>query len=345
MRDLNNISDQEQQEAIEEVAEAVKAALLISGADKRRYDRLKEQLANNYLLGTDQYPNTLEKATRTLGNYQVPKTTPLQDQRNEGGGLAFLQRETQGGRGHGRQGRGGTGQGEEGGANGGDTGAGGESTGTASGGGVARTNNAGESHCYHCGKEGHWARDCPHLSAEQQEQLHIAVEGNKGQEDAESGHQLLHVSMLQADELPDNRAYLDGCSTVTAFKSKQYLENIRSVKQGVKINCNSGLMRTNKVRDYDSMNVWYIPDGIANIFSMNELKKKYRITYDSWEGYYVMHTANGEVQFHKDENGLPYIDLGESSEDAAAMLMQTGLEDATHAFVQTVRHNHKGYTK
>ena len=23
-------------------------------------------------------------------------------------------------------------------------------------------NNAGESHCYHCGEEGHWVRDCPH---------------------------------------------------------------------------------------------------------------------------------------------------------------------------------------
>ena len=94
VRDLNNISDQEQQEAIEEVAEAVKAALLISGADKRRYGRLKEQLANNYLLGTDQYPNMLEKATRILGNYQVPKTTPLQDRCNKEGGLAFLQRGT-----------------------------------------------------------------------------------------------------------------------------------------------------------------------------------------------------------------------------------------------------------
>ena len=92
--------------------------------------------------------------------------------------------------------------------------------------------------------------DCPHLTAEQQEQLHIAVEGNEEQEDMESGHQLLHVSMLQADELPDNRAYLDGCSTVTAFKSKQYLENIRSVKRGVKINCNSGVMRTDEVGDY-----------------------------------------------------------------------------------------------
>ncbi len=151
--------------------------------------------------------------------------------------------------------------------------------------------------------------------------------------------------MLQADDLPDNRAYLDGCSTVTAFKSKQYLKNVHLVKRGVKINCNSGVMRTNEIGDYGTMNVWYILDGIASIFSMNELEKKYLVTYDSWEGYYVVHTANGEVRFHKDENGLPYIDLGESSEDAVAMLVQTGLDNAAHAFVQTVRQNYEGYTK
>ena len=64
---------------VDEAAEAVKAVLLISGADKRRYGKLKEQLANNYLLGANQYPNTLEKATRVLGNYQVPKSTPFED--------------------------------------------------------------------------------------------------------------------------------------------------------------------------------------------------------------------------------------------------------------------------
>ncbi len=88
MRNPNNITDAERTAAEEEVADAVKAALLISGADKWRYGRLKEQLANNYLLGTDQYPDTLEKASRILGNYQVGKGPPFGDHRNthEGGG-------------------------------------------------------------------------------------------------------------------------------------------------------------------------------------------------------------------------------------------------------------------
>ena len=56
----------ERSDAEEAVSEAVKAALLISGADRRKYGKLKDELANNYLLGTDQYPDTFEKALRIL---------------------------------------------------------------------------------------------------------------------------------------------------------------------------------------------------------------------------------------------------------------------------------------
>ncbi len=35
-----------------------------------------------------------------------------------------------------------------------------------------------------------------------------------------------------------------------------------------------------------------------------------------------MHMPRGVVKFHKDKQGLPYIDLDRSSEDAAIMLIQ-----------------------
>jgi hypothetical protein len=109
-------------------------------------------------------------------------------------------------------------------------------------------------------------------------------------------------------------------------------------------------MRTNKVGDFvghrfDSPNAWYIPKGIANIFSINELEKRYCITYDSWQGYYLVYTNNGEVRFYKDENRLPYINLKDSLEDVVALLVQTGSKEAVKVLVQTVQQNYEGYTK
>ena len=70
----------------EESSKAVKATLLISGANRRRYGALKDALANNYLLGSNQYPNTLEMGMRILGNYQATKVvTPFRASPNNTG--------------------------------------------------------------------------------------------------------------------------------------------------------------------------------------------------------------------------------------------------------------------
>ena len=92
---------------------------------------------------------------------------------------------------------------------------------------------------------------------------------------------------------------------MTACKNKKFLENLRQVKGGIKINCNAGAVTTDIKGDFRGLSVWYLSDGIANIFSMHELEKLYRITYNSWEGFYVVHTPRGEVHFHKDQQGLP----------------------------------------
>ncbi len=46
--------------AYTDASEALKAVLLISRADKRRYGRLRDDLANDYFLGTNQYPNMFD---------------------------------------------------------------------------------------------------------------------------------------------------------------------------------------------------------------------------------------------------------------------------------------------
>jgi hypothetical protein len=218
-------------------------------------------------------------------------------------------------------------------------------------------NRAGDLHCYNCGKTDHWAYKCPNLTAEQQAQLHmhIKAEGEEP-EKRQEGHQLLNMRMVQGEVLPDKRAYLDGCSAVTVFKMDKFLKGIRTVRNGIKINCNAGSITTNEMGLYGRLNVWYIPNGIVNIFLMHELKKHYRITYDSWEGFYEVHTPRGTVKFHKDEQGLQFIDLDRSAQEAATMLMQLGMSQHTmmaqtannkdHTMlVDTVRGNFERFTK
>ena len=356
VRNVSSPTAAEIRDAEQDASEAVKAALLISGANKAKFGRLKDELANNYLLGTDQYPDTYEKAMRILGNYQTGGR-PNRPYRMDGteSGVAFIQR---GGRGRGQGGR------REGAGPSTptnvkvDTGGGdGNSMATGSGdqassGASKRTNRAGDLHCYNCGKTDHWAYECPDLTTEQQAQLHMHIEadGDEG-EGPQEGHQLLNVSMLQGHGLPDNRAYLNGCSTVTAFKADKYLQGLKTVRDGIKINCNAGAVTTNEQGRFGKLRVWYIPNGIANIFSMQELEQHYRITYDSRDGYYQVHTPKGTVKFCKDEQGLPYIDLNESAQEAATMLVQLGSGKDGGAskqqtmLVETVRGNFEGFTK
>ncbi len=172
-----------------------------------------------------------------------------------------------------------------------------------------KTNSQGESHYYNCRETDYWAHECPKLSSEQQQQLHMNLnrgEGGKGLQ--EEVHQLMHVMLAKEVALPNNGAYLDGCSTVREFKNKKYLEGIKKLASRIKINCNAGTVMTNLMEKYGSIASWYIPKGIENIFSMHELEKLHRITYGSWQGFYKVHMPSGSVKFYKDKQGLPYID-------------------------------------
>ncbi len=87
-------------------SEQVKTALLISGASRSKYGELKDELANNYLLGTNQYPDTYEKAQRIPANYQNTKAGALFRASPDDTGVTFLQRGGgRGGRGAGRGGQ------------------------------------------------------------------------------------------------------------------------------------------------------------------------------------------------------------------------------------------------
>jgi hypothetical protein len=355
VNDIHSVTPEECTEAEETACEAVKAAMLISSADKRQYGKLRDELPNNYLLGINQYPNTFDKALCILGNYQTSKSgTPFRASQDDTG-VAFLQRGGRGGQGSRGGCRRGTGRGKGtgGGADAGGGGSNGMSaiTGASGGEAAARTNSRGELHCFNCGATDHWAYECPPLSGKQQAQLHMNLEEQgKIKDQQEERHQLLNVTLAQGGNLLENRAYLDGCSTVTAFKTDTYLKGIKMLPSGIKINCNAGAVSTNCMGTYGKLKIWYLPGGIANIFLMHELEKLNRITYDSWEGHYIVHIPQGAVKFYKDKQGLPYIDL-EALTGVAVMLLQSAQSEETTrietamTLVQTMQENYEGYTK
>ncbi len=90
--------------------------------------------------------------------------------------------------------------------------------------------------------------ECPKLMGEQQDQLHMTLQGKGEGRDSgqDEGHQLLNVALMQGGELSNDCGYLNGCSTVTVFKSEKYLKNVKTVRQCIKINCNAVSVMTNQ---------------------------------------------------------------------------------------------------
>jgi hypothetical protein len=136
-------------------------------------------------------------------------------------------------------------------------------------------------------------------------------------------------------------------------QDRQVFEGDQYTDQRNQDQFNAGAVTTNQMGSYGNLKVWYLPKGIANIFLMHELEKLYRITYDTWMGHYVVHTPKGAVNFYKDEQGLPYIDLDGPGEEETIMLLQhvqgerskAAGEIIKTALVQTVQGNYEGYTK
>jgi hypothetical protein len=105
-----------------------------------------------------------------------------------------------------------------------------------------------------------------------------------------------------------NWIIIDNGSTVNLFCNPHLVENTKTIEETLELSTNGGNIVTNKratVPGYGE--VWYDPNAITNIFSVSEMAKKHRITYDSSkEDSFIIHLPKKQIKFMKSDNGLYY---------------------------------------
>ena len=113
--------------------------------------------------------------------------------------------------------------------------------------------------CYKCGKRGHLVRKCPKKKTKEAEQMHtnIAVE---------------EVQDLNKGE-----------NTVDQIANPSLLANIRKAKNPITVHFNNKLSHTNVEGNLGGMTMYHNPYGITNVLSLELIKGKHRVSYDSWD--------------------------------------------------------------
>jgi len=136
---------------------------------------------------------------------------------------------------------------------------------------------------------------------------------------------VLHTSLRRDidKQMPSTWMLIDSQATCDVFCNKSLLTNIRDASCTLNIHTNTGVGQTTLIGDLRGYGtVWYYPKGIANILSLAKVAERYRVTYDSLDGYFVVHKSNGKkVIFKKCAKGLHYNDVKlAQTQDGTALL-------------------------
>lgn len=129
--------------------------------------------------------------------------------------------------------------------------------------------------------------------------------------------------VCHASVIPASWILLDNQSNVDVFCNGSMLTNIHESLQTMRINSHGGAWTTNQQGFLPGYgNVWYDPNGIANILSLSHVKSRFRVTYDSKNGdQFVVHKPDGSLKrFQHSSIGLYFFDTASSSTSSAAMV-------------------------
>ena len=368
----NAALDQDVATATEQIANEMKAAFMLSGAEKNRHKQLKSMLENAFVVEKkDNYPNNTADVLNMMNNFQGvvqpqgnsytnwQQQRQQQQQRGDDDGVAFIQ-----GADHDEEG------GEQEGATflqdrySGDTGRAQRPQWRRQG----KKNNTGTDQrkvnpakqaaknekevapqaappptCMHCGGA-HELAACPDLTNEQLGQILVQIiaaeegQSNDNGNDDEQDRGSLQQVRGQGENagLKNNYLYLDTCTTDDVACNEAYLSRLHKVTRPLRLHTNAGATRLEKKGYLGRFPFWLDRFGIAIVISLTTLESAFHVSYDSKKdgGAFVAHTSKGPITFKRcEDTGFPFIDLDNDGSEAAVML------------VQSIRKNFEGYTR
>jgi len=138
--------------------------------------------------------------------------------------------------------------------------------------------------------------------------------------------------------LQPNHLYIDTCASYASTPYRSLFKNMQESDRGLVGHSNCGLTTMTTVGDLGNIRgMWLNESGIANIVPLDLISKIWRITYDSYDGmnagHFVIHTDHGNIKVHKNEKGMPFIDIDGVDGEVAL------------DFVQMVHGNMEGFTQ
>ena len=176
--------------------------------------------------------------------------------------------------------------------------------------------------CHGCEAMGHYSEQCP------------AGEGENNRGATQIGFSFSQVeNKAHAFTIPKTWILLDSQSTVDVFHNKAMLRDVQAVGHRMYIHCNAGTVWTDQQGVLPGYGrVWYCPKAIANILSLHNVSRRYRVTYNSREGNeFVVLRDDGVVAnvFKMSDSGLFYYDVSAVKDEDAAVLVNTVSDNKT----------------
>ena len=96
--------------------------------------------------------------------------------------------------------------------------------------------------------------------------------------------------------IPSTWILLDSQSTCDIFVNPHILHNIRTVPESLRVHTTAGIATTNQKGDLRGYPypVWFMPNGIANVLALKNVRQVHRVTYDSHGGNtFIVHKPDG----------------------------------------------------